>query len=83
MILVCERLFKVTISISFPYFEAYLIVIKIRGTFSLFLLFVGVRISTFHLLRISKSNVSFRTIFIWTDALSAIYAFFVASWSDF
>ena len=77
VVLVSKRLFKMLVSISSPYFEADLIVIKIRSPFVLLLLFVSMSITRLGLLRVSKPNMCFLSKLIWADTLRTINAFMV------
>lgn len=77
VVLVSKRLFKMLVSVSSPYFEADLIVIKIRSPFVLLLLFVSMSITRLGLLRVSKPNMCFLSKLIWADTLRTINAFMV------
>ena len=83
MVLINKWFLEVTVPILSSNLLPYLIIIKIRGTFVLLLLFVSVRIPTFHLLRVLESNVGFGAKFVRRDALCAIDAFVIRSWSFF
>ena len=65
------------VSVSSPYFEADLIVIKIRSPFVLLLIFVSMSITRLGLLRVSKPYMCFFSILIWADTLCTIDAFMV------